>query len=94
MALLLTSVFSVTGCGSDDGEAPVESRIKNFNGTFSGGGISGPETSPAQFSGSGSIYMTLDEAFESPIHDYHGPLTGKHQHKTNTNQMKTRYTED
>ena len=29
MALLLTSVFGVTGCGSDDGEAPVESRIKN-----------------------------------------------------------------
>ena len=29
MALLLTSVFSATGCGSDDGEAPVESRIKN-----------------------------------------------------------------
>jgi hypothetical protein len=28
-ALLLTSVFGVTGCGSDDGEAPVESRIKN-----------------------------------------------------------------
>ena len=30
MALLLTSVFGVTGCGSDDDEAPVESRIKNF----------------------------------------------------------------
>ena len=29
MALLLTSVFGVTGCGSDDGEAPAESRIKN-----------------------------------------------------------------
>jgi hypothetical protein len=29
MALLLTSVFGVTGCGSDDDEAPVESRIKN-----------------------------------------------------------------
>jgi hypothetical protein len=29
MALLLTSVFGVTGCGSDDGEAPVESRVKN-----------------------------------------------------------------
>jgi hypothetical protein len=29
MALLLTSVFGVTGCGSDDGEAPVKSRIKN-----------------------------------------------------------------
>ena len=28
-ALLVTSVFSATGCGSDDGEAPVESRIKN-----------------------------------------------------------------
>ena len=90
MALLLTSVFSVTGCGSDDGEAPVESRIKNFNGSFSGGGVSGPETSPALF----KSYMTLDEAFESPIHDYHGPLTSKHHHKTNTNQMKTRYTED
>ena len=32
MALLLTSVFSATGCGSDDGEAPVESRIKNSTG--------------------------------------------------------------
>jgi pilus assembly protein FimV len=32
MALLLTSVFGVTGCGSDDGEAPVESRIKNSTG--------------------------------------------------------------
>ena len=29
MALLVTSVFGVTGCGSDDGEAPVKSRIKN-----------------------------------------------------------------
>jgi hypothetical protein len=29
MALLVTSVFGVTGCGSDDGEAPAESRIKN-----------------------------------------------------------------
>ena len=29
MALLLTSVFGVAGCGSDDDEAPVESRIKN-----------------------------------------------------------------
>jgi hypothetical protein len=32
MALLLTSVFGVTGCGSDDDEAPVESRIKNSTG--------------------------------------------------------------
>ena len=32
MALLLTSVFGVTGCGSDDGEAPAESRIKNSTG--------------------------------------------------------------
>ena len=32
MALLVTSVFGVTGCGSDDGEAPVESRIKNSTG--------------------------------------------------------------
>jgi hypothetical protein len=32
MALLLSSVFGVTGCGSDDGEAPVESRIKNSTG--------------------------------------------------------------
>ena len=32
MALLLTSVFGVSGCGSDDGEAPVESRIKNSTG--------------------------------------------------------------
>jgi hypothetical protein len=31
MALLLTSVFGVTGCGSDDDEAPVESRIKNYS---------------------------------------------------------------
>jgi hypothetical protein len=30
-ALLVTSVFSATGCGSDDGEAPVESRIRNSN---------------------------------------------------------------
>jgi hypothetical protein len=30
MALLLTSVFGVTGCGSDDDEATVESRTKNF----------------------------------------------------------------
>jgi hypothetical protein len=32
MALLLTSVFGVTGCGSDDDEAPAESRIKNSTG--------------------------------------------------------------
>jgi hypothetical protein len=31
-ALLVTSVFSVAGCGSDDDEAPVESRIKNSTG--------------------------------------------------------------
>jgi hypothetical protein len=31
MALLLTSVFGVTGCGSDD-EPPAESRIKNSTG--------------------------------------------------------------
>jgi hypothetical protein len=31
MALLVTSVFGVTGCGSDDDEAPVESRIKNYS---------------------------------------------------------------
>jgi hypothetical protein len=31
MALLVSSVFGVTGCGSDDGEAPVESRIKNYS---------------------------------------------------------------
>jgi hypothetical protein len=35
MALLVTSVFGVTGCGSDDGEAPVESRIKNSGSTGS-----------------------------------------------------------
>ena len=29
MALLLTSVFGVTGCGSDD-DVEVESRTKNF----------------------------------------------------------------
>ena len=29
MALLLSSVFGVTGCGSDDDVPPVESRIKN-----------------------------------------------------------------
>jgi len=32
MALLVSSVFGVTGCGSDDDEAPVESRIKNSTG--------------------------------------------------------------
>jgi hypothetical protein len=31
-ALLVTSVFGVTGCGSDDDEATVESRIKNSTG--------------------------------------------------------------
>jgi hypothetical protein len=32
MALLVTSVFGVAGCGSNDGEVPVESRIKNSRG--------------------------------------------------------------
>ena len=32
MALLLTSVFGVTGCGSDDDVPPAESRIKNSTG--------------------------------------------------------------
>ena len=39
MALLVTSVFGVTGCGSDDGEAPVESRIKNSTGYWNYGDI-------------------------------------------------------
>jgi hypothetical protein len=30
MALLVTSVFGVTGCGSDDDVPPAESRTKNF----------------------------------------------------------------
>jgi len=66
MALLLTSVFGVTGCGSDDDEAPVESRIKNSINCPSGSAKLGPNDSFGSLT-KGICYTPIeaseDEAF-------------------------------
>ena len=69
MALLLTSVFGATGCGSDDGEAPVESRIKNSINCPSSSAKLGPNDSFDTLS-KGWCSTHMPGAFEDFDYDY------------------------
>ena len=87
MAVLLTSVFGATGCGSDD-VPPAESRIKNSN----YGELDYTDLIESDLNDDGSDHdaHNLDDIdpYDIDIYKYL-----KHD-KVNTNQMKTRYTED